>query len=452
LLPPSLSAAELLQLVVDEYEVGEMTHNFAAQPGIGVDDTNLQWQVSHNKGGGKRFFYSIWEFVFENKLVNNDKLVHLVEVDLRGFKAFTGANGTSPLNFTEAQERPIYTALNTLGVDSGNPGFGPISVVFSSQYARNMTFINVADGGLWEAVCNTTYNHGKPSPFWPGPLDCSQPTAPGTFGALNHNILAAEMLWKHADIGRGNSDATSSSSADSPASNSPEQAVIAAKSPLLLTLQRLFQDPPPAVSTQDQIKYLEPDIAGAVFIPDGIKFVIGVFSALFGTADGKLLQEWCVRNGWALLWAPGFFCTPGNTPQHCTAVAEGRNGTSSFTEAALTSGFARMVDPIVQQQLSRPLNVSAIGPDVTAAFVSEWERVGNASSAAGTGLAPASVMTAGWWHSWQTASHNLPTDYAVRAMQARQCHDENMCIGVSLSRTRGRGAECVCYHNQHKTR
>ena len=36
------------------------------------------------------------------------------------------------------------------GVDSGNPSFGPISVVFNASYARPSTYYNAVDCGVWE--------------------------------------------------------------------------------------------------------------------------------------------------------------------------------------------------------------------------------------------------------------------------------------------------------------
>jgi hypothetical protein len=138
----------------------------------------------------------------------------------------------SPASLAEAQQRPLYTALNSRAVDAGNPPFGPIAAVFSNGYARNMTFIGVADSGMWESVCNRSFTGGDAfvNPVWPGPLDCTQPTEPGTFGALNHVLLAAERLWR-------------------PANRS--------SSPLVTTLARLYQRPAPPLDSADAFMYLE---------------------------------------------------------------------------------------------------------------------------------------------------------------------------------------------------
>ena len=115
--PPSIAnstAAQLLKRVTDEFEAGELTHNVVAGNQSGVTDTTLHWQYQNNNGDAG-FFFSIWEAVFARNITNDDPLVVLVEEDLRGFRKFTGVNGTQPRTFAEAQERPIYAALNTQG-------------------------------------------------------------------------------------------------------------------------------------------------------------------------------------------------------------------------------------------------------------------------------------------------------------------------------------------------
>ena len=144
----------------------------------------------------------------------------ILEPRFRPFANGTGA--ANPSTFAEAAERPIYTALNTRGVDAGNPEFGPISVVFETGYVRDMAFVTAADSGAWVAICNATFNQGHVEAVWPGPLDCTQPTAPGTFGALNHVVLASERLWRPSN---------------------------GSSSPLVSMLARLYQRPPPPVST-----------------------------------------------------------------------------------------------------------------------------------------------------------------------------------------------------------
>ena len=246
-----------------------------------MTDTTLQWQLAQQS---QRFFFSIWEYVFATNSTNYDEYLIKVELDLRKFTPFTGPARHSmrarmwyggaffgmfggcrkgrPAHFIrEAQERPIYTALNTRQVDAGNPVFGEISVVFDSAYAKNATFFSIVDSGAWEGVCNGTV---PPESYWPGPLDCSQPVAPGTYGALHHVLLASELLWK------------------------PANGVL---SPIVSMLQRLYSELPPPTSTGSQIQYLEPDIAAAVLLPHGIKAVIGVFSMVFGSPSGKLLQQ-----------------------------------------------------------------------------------------------------------------------------------------------------------------
>ena len=106
------TAIQLFKRVNAEIEVAELTHNFVAGNQSGVTDTTLHWQYLQQK---QNFFFSIWEAVYARNITNDDPLVVLVEQDLRGYRRFTGVNSTQPKNFAEAEERPIYAALNSQG-------------------------------------------------------------------------------------------------------------------------------------------------------------------------------------------------------------------------------------------------------------------------------------------------------------------------------------------------
>ena len=59
------------------------------------------------------------------------------------------------------------------------------------------------------------------------------------------------------------------------------------------------------ISQQEIFKYWEAMLAGQPLFPDGIKMLVGSFSQLFGTANGRRLQAWCKKEGWVLMWALG---------------------------------------------------------------------------------------------------------------------------------------------------
>jgi hypothetical protein len=281
---------------------------------------------------------------------------------------------------------------------------------------------------------NATNDNAQAGGFWPGPLDCTQPVAPGMYGALHHVLLASELLWK-------------------PASDSI--------SPIISTLQRLYAEVPPPTPTHSQLRYLEPDIAAAVLLPHGIKAVIGVFSMLFGTPGGELLQQWCIDNGWALLWSPGFRCADGFSAEYCTDVQRGKNtdGSSKFqglASRALTSGVQRIVDPVVQNKTSNPVNVSVTRATLRN-FLHSWDTVANhvwdavASQLRGMShktrtLAPTMVMSPSWWGHWSRLVLRLPPQFRVRAVKAYQCGAIARCVGVTWApNSRHDMGDCVCY-------
>ena len=57
------------------------------------------------------------------------------------------------------------------------------------------------------------------------------------------------------------------------------------------------------ISQQEIFKYWEAMLAGQPLFPDGIKMLVGSFSQLFGTENGRRLQAWCKKEGWVLVWA-----------------------------------------------------------------------------------------------------------------------------------------------------
>ena len=423
-------ADALLRRVNEELEASELVHNFGARPtGNTVSDTTLQWQFYNASG----YFSGIWEYIFLTNGSNNDPLIKVVEEDLRGFRAFgNGTGAINPSSFAEAVERPIYTALNTRQVDAGNPDFGPVSVVFNTGYAKNMTFVTPADSGMFVAICNSSFNKGNISSFWPGPLDCTQPAAPGTFGALNHVLLASERLWRPANTTSGSS-------------------------PLASSLRRLYQRPAPPADTADTFTYLEADLAGNALLPAAVKFVIGGFSQLFGTEDGRLLQRWCAANGWALLWAPGLSCAAGYSEEQCAQVADGHGDNSSTLNNAtghvLQSGVRRLIDPVVEEGSRRPLNATtgggAAARAAACAFQAAWDAA--AGGMAGGALAPSAYMGGAWRAVWGGLAAQMPAGLGVRAIAARQCESIDRCVGVVDDHhddddDDGSGrADCVCY-------
>ena len=166
-----------------------------------------------------------------------------------------------------------------------------------------------------------------------------------------------------------------------------------------------------------------------------------------------MLQQWCIKNGWALVWSPGFKCAADSTEQRCVDTFFGRNGTTPFKSAVLSSGARRIIDPVVQQKSHRKVNVTVTEGTIDA-FEKHWERVetlllGRSGSLHAlvevpkVALNSSLVMNAMWWSLWQNGLQPLvPNAFSIRAVKAYECADVDQCIGVVVSGVQG---ECVCY-------
>ena len=57
------------------------------------------------------------------------------------------------------------------------------------------------------------------------------------------------------------------------------------------------------LQAKDLGTFMEPNLAGTVRYPDGIKLVVATFTSLFGTENGRKVQSFCKKWGWVLAWA-----------------------------------------------------------------------------------------------------------------------------------------------------
>jgi hypothetical protein len=215
----SQSAAALLALYKELFETSEMVHNFEAAPGGRHGDVDVVI------GSRTSFFQNLWELEVLNYTHSMSSHTSTTqddaEVDLFGYKPFKNTSNMPTL--AEAAERPVYTALNFVRCDTGNPGFGSVAAVFDSIYLRNATLISAVDSGLYEMTCNNTApSPPKPSPppspvpphppsTCPGPSTAGDPQAMkhggncaayeshavGTFDHFTHLILPNVLYWNN---------------------------------------------------------------------------------------------------------------------------------------------------------------------------------------------------------------------------------------------------------------
>lgn len=76
-----------------------------------------------------------------------------------GFCLFSGGlfvGNVMPLILVEVVERLLYTTVNVLHLDTGNPGFGDVSMILRPGYAQPFALLEPVDTGNWEDSCNVS--------------------------------------------------------------------------------------------------------------------------------------------------------------------------------------------------------------------------------------------------------------------------------------------------------
>lgn len=136
--------------------------------------------------------------------------------------------------------------------------------------------------GGWEFNCSNTAWFGIDEPLSPIAGAGLKGEGPGalTLGTPEHHyhtLAAGVSVWNETD----------------PASQ------------LGVMVRRMAEPYHTNISSSEIFKYWEANIAGAPPFPAGVKMLVGSFSKLFGTDDGRRLQAWCKKEGWVLAWALG---------------------------------------------------------------------------------------------------------------------------------------------------
>ena len=242
---------------------------------------------------------------------------------------------------SQAAERPVYTAVNLRKIGLGIPMFGQISLVLAPRVVKPMAVIAPCDTGWYETCCNITWQRRFCSTYsadaagcnltqrgsaMPGgcvvpatgsgcvpanmtagqaptlngsgvgpsfnsfgaPVDCSAwdewDKAPGTYSDFRHIVLTGANFWGRRRGEHGVSEY------------------------LARLLGRMFGDWSNGSSLlpiegADEFGYWEAEAIGMLRFPESVKLVLGSFSALFGTAVGAQLREWCATHGWVLAWS-----------------------------------------------------------------------------------------------------------------------------------------------------
>ena len=165
----------------------------------------------------------------------------------------------------------------------------------------------------------------------------------------------------------------------------------------------------------DSWQYIwEPDIAGTIQFPHGVKFLVASFPTFFGSQYGEVLRRWCTRQRWALVWSLGV-------------------GDRGEVFGRLFSGNQRLVDPVVA--VPAGLNITAVPHAGLVAYNATWKEaaaVGGSGGGSGGG--------GNWSAMWGQLKRGLPRALQLRPLSAGDCADIDACIGVDTDVD-----DCVCY-------
>jgi hypothetical protein len=375
--------------------VAELAHSLPATGGGavgGIDETIATL-------GNHTFFHNVWQGGMDG-IGSNGDTQDRAEVGLFGLPEF--AKPGKP-TWDEASSRLIYIANNLRRMATGSdPSFGQVTAVFNLSHVASMVLIAAVDTGTWEPSCNASTpasraplavrdgperRRGLPGarPNPDKPLNCSywEPPVVGTLQDLDHVLLANVGLWS----GTRRKSQSGSVVLD-------ELTSLLARSPLAADYTHI----PPAIGGQrgDAMKYMEADLVGNPRLPLAVRFLIGNFQPLFGTATGAQLQELCIARGWGLVWALGFVGDKGGGDE-------------------LNS---RILDPTVSAVVGLNASLPA-GAD--AAFRAQWAK------------GPPGSDLQGAWDQLQ------PSQLRLAPVGASTCAATDQCVGVSIPT-----GDCVC--------
>ena len=439
----SRSANALLELWRAELRSTEVAHNFPVNSSI-TADMNLEllesaefnwwlnpWQIAHvRKARGLERLPSAHDLA---KLLlgatvegmYGDALVHPAaiegvdggaaatlhddpgalsadaEVTIFGCPAFAAKEPT----WSEASDRLVYGAQNMRRIDTGSaPIFGEIGAIFKPSAVSGLIEIAAMDTGIWEGSCNTTRGSGPHS----GPrfnLACDaipNITAVGTHDHLDHLLLPSIGAWAvHSLI----PFPLPWSTVLNEARKLFERSALATASYDAL--------PPLAATVIGPVKYVESNLIGNVPLT-GVRNLVPLFGALFGTAAGERLRVVADNRSWPLVWALGD-STAGGKP----------HGLPSRAPAATYNH--RWLDP--EAGSSRRLNAT-FAPNASAVYRQLWDEVADSRRQQGE---PSSSQISAWW------ARVAPYMVRLAPLTASSCSDHDACIGVEL-----RSGDCVC--------
>jgi hypothetical protein len=393
-----LTSEELLNRFRAEVQVAELAHAFPPVAGQGhFTDVTPDVLEQHE------WFLNEWQAGFLSGSNKSKVTQNAAAVQLFGLP-------TSPdvgYSWDEASDRMIYVAHNFYQADTGsNPNFGDVCAIFSTDYVKDMVLIAPVDTGRWHMNrCDNVSDSDTEtmSQYGMNSYNCSawRPSIVGTLEHHDHIILAN---WAT----KANSSMPNHSMVD-------EAKRFFGRSAFAGEYTQL-----PNLTSNN---YWESNIVGNPRLPEGVKFLIAQFPALFGTSAGRRIQELADHYGWPLVWALGDAGhKSGKHPPHPP-----HNGTKPGPGSRHSMpGNQRLLDP-----RSATLTTNVTLPEESLAnFKAAWA-IAEDARASGGNITAANVTA--WW-----ALVNA-SQIRIAPLTAQSCSDSHNCLGTDVV-----SKDCVC--------
>eukprot|EP01050_Picozoa_sp_SAG11_P007902 SAG11_NODE_674_length_7801_cov_3.578032_1_plen_619_part_00 len=464
-----LSPQQLLSEFRAQMEVTEVIHNFhpVVNETSGRDVRPNSADVTLAMLLNASFLYNMWELAPLN--LTNDKYIEgwigmsaKMENGLLRFPPFSAVDAPSgrpfpfggwPKDVEEASQRPVYAATNQWFSDAGWPWYGSVGVVFAESL-KNMTLVAPFDTGLWESGCNesSAWCRAHTTEASCNAADCSwgdwdgggDPGGGGggahvhCFKPISQTIQSPPHERIDCRVWSPMVGTDALGTLDPPAFdhlilpsvqwyNSTGNMVTGGdwRKNLQQLAARMFspwEAPATDITLRLQYHYWEAHVIGAPLFPDSVKFVIGAFPDMFGTATGRLLQQWAAKHSWALVWSLG-----SNLP------GDDMNFYGALNQTEFP-GNRRLLDPHVLPRTTISQNLS-IPNGFTSRFEAAWQATtaARARSPAGTRLSPTYYAQAFELLAKGAAAMD------VQPLRPQTCASAAQCIGTNAA------GQCVCY-------
>lgn len=246
-----LSSAQLLELLKWEFTHLQLNHNGPLVDAAQVnDDTCMKTTLTNGylQNVAQRYVMGVES---RKNLVGESEIM----VDYMGYPPFK--NSVSP-TLREANDRVFYLANNLGKTAAGNFKYGEVTYVINQNYQDKM-FVMPWDTGAYSR------------PYGP-----SMSTPSGTVQDFLHLIQ-------------------------------PHFAVLNSDSSQAYTLgswfERWYNGAPPF--SYLEFPYFEVEMSANCWLPEGLLYIIPLFSKMWGTTYGSWLQSWAIKHQIPLVWADG---------------------------------------------------------------------------------------------------------------------------------------------------